>query len=414
MADKEFDRTVINTREKPLSVDINQLQSQSDRTLRAMLRQMLASTFWNTAAQSTGIIDFATQWFSGFLGDSFKVRSTYPAPTMNVYVNGGYGFVATLLDLVTNIGGVAGLNDLDPYKPLILETPQTFAVPANSSGVLRHDIIEVNYSRRLENSISRETLDPALQQFVAGNVDKTLAFINDGRLGQVTSPAASTADISYKVGTGGTRPSVTPGYIKLADIAVPSGATQITTAQIGDERNLLAPNNEIKITGTVTMPRDNPAKPTELTVHAPAGVEVVAWGGSSLDVDLGAVVFLLILAGAPTQLAFGHARVVTPPSGGIATGGVPILAADGNSMVPVVNRITGAFEFLWWSDGSYTYPMAHYPAVNAGEVIYSLGAVCLSPTGTQSRAALPASIQYEFDITLIPQSIAAPPYHADP
>jgi uncharacterized protein YaiE (UPF0345 family) len=413
MADREFDRTVFNTREKPLSVDLNQLQSQHDRSLRAMVRQMLSSTFWNATQQAAGLIDFATQWFTGFMGDGFKVRSTFPA-TMNVYVSGGYGFVATLADEATNIGGIQGVNDLDPYKPLVLELPQTFTVPANSSGVLRHDIIEVNYSRRLENSTSRETLDPALQQFVAGNVNKTLAFDNEGRLGQVTMPAVSTADISYKVGTGGSRPAVTPGYVKLADIAVPSGVTAITTAHIGDERNLIAPNNEIRITGTVTVPRNNPGKPTELTVHAPPGVEVVAYSGFAGDSDLGAIVEIMVLAGAPTQLAFGRAHVVTPPAGGIAAGGIPILATDGNGTVPIVRRLNGAVDLPLWTDASYTYPMAHSAAVNAGLVVYYLGAVCIGPTGTLSKGALPASIQYEFEITLIPQSVPAPAYNADP
>ena len=48
MADRAFDRTIINPLEKPLSSDINQLQSQQDSTLRRMFERLFSSAIPGT------------------------------------------------------------------------------------------------------------------------------------------------------------------------------------------------------------------------------------------------------------------------------------------------------------------------------------------------------------------------------
>ena len=267
MADRAFDRTIINPLEKPLSSDINQLQSQQDSTLRRMFERLFSSAIPGTNDRPYGSR-------SGFLGDSFKVRPTSPTG-MNVLVTRGVGFIYNPSDVPVAIGGVLGLDDRSGYKPLLLDADQTIAVPANTSGATRYDIIEVCYSRRAENNSSRQILDPIAEQFSAAGVNKTLGIANDGRIGSVASPAASTADISYKTGgsSSAARPDVTSGYVKIADVVVINGATHITPNCIGQERSILTPDNHMHIRGVLTINvADGTA--TALTYDAPPGVEV--------------------------------------------------------------------------------------------------------------------------------------------
>ena len=406
MADREFDRTAFNTRERPLSSDLNQLQSQHDRTLRALLRQMFSTSFCSPALQTDGFTDFGTLWLSGFIGDSFKVRSNLPA-SMKIYVTDGYGFIVNAVDLVSGIGGVQGVNDLDPYKPVILEYPQSLTVPANATGSTRYDIVEVCYDRRMENANSRQILDPTTQQFVAGSVNKTLAFDNDGRTGQVTSPALSTAGISYKVGSGGTRPSVTPGYVKIADITVPNGATSIGLGNINDERNLLAPYNCFRVAGSVGIPKGGVVKPTFLRLtEAPPGVEVLAYGGSAVNGSEGPVL-LLILAGQPSQLVTGR---FWSTCGSIVAYALPLPAVGAG--IPAVLR-ADASTYPGCFNSPYTFPAARPVPPGAGIIVLGMSIMALDDDGSVGIANINDPIVHYFDILVSPQ-MATPPVYPTP
>jgi hypothetical protein len=256
------------------------------------------------------------------MADSFKVRPTNPTG-MTVKVTRGVGFIYAPSDEPTAIDGVVGLDDRSGYKPLLLEADQTLTVPPNSSGSTRYDIIEACYSRRTENSSSRMVLDPVTQQFTATGLNKTLAVANDGRTGQVTSPALSTADISYKIGgtNSASRPAVTPGYVKLADVVVANGATHITPNCIGDERSLLTPDNSIRIRGVVGLAS---GAANALTYAAPPGVEVygVQSEFGALAILAGQadyfVVVLTTIANTPTVCRVGDSSGITGINSGVS------------------------------------------------------------------------------------------------
>lgn len=230
--DLPFDRTNIGLRERPVSSDINRAESQVYRTITDLMQQLIGGG--------------ATSPHSGFIGGGLSVSALSPA-AMSVQVTPGIGFVYDATDLPSNIGAtdLEAVDDLSPYKPLVLMGPVQFAVPAAPIGPnTRIDIIEVRVNRLLVDSTPREQLDVPSKTFLAHNFYKTLTFALDGFSGSVASPAASVAAISYKIGTAafpGLAPATTPGYIKLCEINVGSGVVVINPADIIDKRTKLSP-----------------------------------------------------------------------------------------------------------------------------------------------------------------------------
>lgn len=275
--DNAFDRMNIGLRERPLSADINRLQSQQDRTVRELMRAIFAGRASNTSAANASR--------NGFIGDGLRVVPVSPA-AMQVQVSAGFGFIYDAVDVPANIGStdLEGVDDRSPYKPVFLSTAHVFNVPAAPAGPnTRIDIIEVKVDRRLENSLTRRALDPGTKAFVDKSFFKTLAFGLDGRTGQVTEPASSAAGLSYKIGVAGnpgTVPATTAGYVKLAEILVGSGVATITMAAgsggaIVDRRPLLGPGGVI--VGSVSWrQRWNAGAPIVdiLDVCGPPGIDI--------------------------------------------------------------------------------------------------------------------------------------------
>ncbi len=252
MADFPYDRTIINPLERPLSVDIDQLQSQIDRAVRDTLRRMF---------QISGTVQ------SGFLDTGLKVTQN-GVPDMNVLVTPGVGFQDLTGDVPTAIGGITGVDDRSPYKPLPLNATMTIAIDAApGAGQERYDIIEVKTDRRSENNLSRDVLNVGTGLFVPTLVNKTLAFSLDGRNGRVVSPSNSTTGVGYKVGTAaavGTAvvPSTSPGYVPIATIYVGPTVTSILNANITDRRVGIGPTpgdgtvtTAKLVAGAVTRPK---------------------------------------------------------------------------------------------------------------------------------------------------------------
>lgn len=279
MADNAWDRSIINALERPLSSDINALQSQEDRSLRDLLARLLGS-------RVSGSSDVAANPQSGFLGEGFKVRPPV-APGLSVRLAAGLGFQYLPADVPTSIGGVVGVNDLSSYKPLPLLAEASIAgIPAGpAAGQDRYDIVEVRMNRVAGNPLSRNVLDPLTGIFVPTLVNKTLSFTLDGSTGQVTSPSNSTAAISYKVGvpvaTGvfnpANIPATTPGYVRVAVIFSKNGnmTAGITRANIIDDRTLLCENGVMSLGVACSVPTGAASPPTSATLTGPSGVEVV-------------------------------------------------------------------------------------------------------------------------------------------
>ena len=273
MADNPFDQTNYGLRERPVSADWNQLSSQLYMTIRE------AHRYIHDARVSAG--SSAAQSISGFHGAGLRVVPSTPAG-MSVAVSAGLGFMFAPTDIPTDLGAtdLESVDDRSPYKPLIVQTPQTFNVPvAPSSPNSRIDIIEVRNPRRLENAIPRRQLDPNTLQYDDHIFNKTLAFqIDNLQCGTVTDPSPSTAPLSYKTGTSGNPglvPPTTPGYIKIAEVLVPNGATSIGAIGIIDRRALLFAGGVGRFSGRWRV-QWNSGSPTAtaIAIAAPPGIDV--------------------------------------------------------------------------------------------------------------------------------------------
>jgi len=139
MANNPFDRVIINSRERPVSSDINQAQSQIDRTLRFYLDQFFGSRASFTDPKAGTPIN-------GFIGNGFRAEQDNPAG-LTVVVPLGLGFKTDAADTPSAIGGIPGVDDLSRYKPLLLLSDATIATPAPDPTNPRIDIIEVNINR---------------------------------------------------------------------------------------------------------------------------------------------------------------------------------------------------------------------------------------------------------------------------
>jgi hypothetical protein len=168
MADKPFDREVINVRERPLSSDVDLIGSYADQAIRETLRQIYSKR--TSFSDPTNVPSP-----SGFIGSAFAPRAA-AVPAMTVTVKAGLGFIDNPADVPFTVGGVSGVNDLSPFKPLTLTADEVITVPAADPVNPRIDIIEVQYDRRLQDASSRDILNPITGIFAPGAVNKTLSF----------------------------------------------------------------------------------------------------------------------------------------------------------------------------------------------------------------------------------------------
>ena len=291
MANNPYDRVVIHTRERPLSSDINQAQSEIDRTTRYWLDQFLLprAALGDPRAGSP---------VSGFLGNGFRVEEDSPAG-LSVVVPAGTGFKLDAADTVSAIGGIPGVDDLSRYKPLVLLGDATVAVPAPDPTNPRIDIIEVNINRRLADPSNRNVLNPTTGVFDSTSVQKTLAWNVGTSIGTVTTPASSTAALSYKTGIASATPAIPPtsaGYIKIAEILVAGGVTQIDQNNVNDLRNVLGVHNVRRVVARGTF---SGGAVTLDALHTSPGVEVAfndAGGTRQMYIKAGNVVGLVPVA----------------------------------------------------------------------------------------------------------------------
>lgn len=283
-----FDQIIFNERERLLSSDMNRQNSQAQRMFRQFLRTMFSR---QTSANGLSVAQ------SGFIGDSFLIQATSPA-SLDVTVRAGMGFIDDSGGNGTDINSVVGMDDRCAYKPLYLDSAQTFTVPAPDATNPRFDIIEAKYERWLGDSSSRDIFDNGLAKYLPATVYKTLAWMLDGRVS--TNGAAS---LNYKSGTPAgspSAPSTTAGYVKLGEIYVPALAPSV--AVLRDTRKILAPYGRAFCDLTVTIPH-TAATPTIVSLAAPPGVRAFV-----KNTVAGAfTVFILPGAAAANPVAVGSA-----------------------------------------------------------------------------------------------------------
>lgn len=295
-------RVVINVGERPVSADINQLQSDLQDTQMAAAAALLAAS--SAIASGTS----ATPSFENagaFLGDGFFVDATSPTPALSVTVRPGLGYISNPSDKPQNLQPplvgtqTNGVDDVAPLKPMPLSAQQTFAVPTPDTVHGRYDIIEATYYRRFEQQQSRDIINPLAGTVTANLVDKVLAYYLDDQLGTVVTPAASTAGISYKQGVAAASPVPppgTPGYVTLATIFVPANATAIQQSNIIDVRPLSFPSGLSRVSGAFTVTTPDGVNVTGMTgyIQAPPGVRAAALCPANLVAN---GVKLFVLAG---------------------------------------------------------------------------------------------------------------------
>jgi len=281
-----FDRSILHNLERPLSSDLNRVQSQLDRTLRDTLRQIYAQRISPVLDPGDDQMNASV----GFIGDSFKVRPEIPA-SGNIRVSSGLGFMvnpspASSLTATNPNVPVGGLDDLSLYSPLPLSSVVTFAVPtAPAAGFGRKDIIQVKADRHSENPLTRGIWDTILKKFTGTLVDKTYAWDLLTRTETVVSPAVGTFGLVYKKGVAGayadddsflaagTVPDTAadPGYVKVATINVRPAATTFDENVIVDWRPLLFPGGVGHVGASLQLNTTTNTL-TFLRLHAPPGV----------------------------------------------------------------------------------------------------------------------------------------------
>lgn len=274
MGNFPFDRCVVNTRERPLSSDIDRgfsLVAQALSEIMDRLTQVRASFGDDTAAQITG---------AGFNGDGFKVRAI-ATPAMQVRASQGLGwFFDSTPDV--SIGSQPGLDDRARLRPLVLPSDEVINVPAApAGGSERYDIVEVALGRLLTDQVSRNVLTATPPfAFNPTLVYKTLTFDLNGQSAVVAAPSASTAPLSLKTGVvapTGTAvvPPTTAGYAKISEIYVGGAVTAIQPNVIKDLRTMLYPGGVIPV-GIEAGVLNNvaPGTPSIGGLTAPPGIGV--------------------------------------------------------------------------------------------------------------------------------------------
>jgi len=329
MADAPFNRTPIYPLEKPLSVDVNQGFSQSDRTLRDTFFRLLGGA-------------------SGFLRSGFQCQASGP-PAMSVVLAAGTAFQDAPTDTPAAIGGVLGVDDLCRYKPIILSNDLTVAVPTAPVANSRIDLIEVRYNRQLDNSQSRQFLDPTTDAFSPAFQPKTLDFNVDATMAYYAAAATPTTAFAYKsgvVGASPAAPAVDTGYMPIAYITVGTGVLTIVAANIADARAMIAP---AAYAGRQTFTANGTYTPTPGAVMAliracgggggSGGIHCTAGNVAAAGAGASGVTVEKLMTAVSGQLTGG--AVVIGAGGTAGPGGAGLLpGGDGGDTSAVVNGVT--------------------------------------------------------------------------
>lgn len=328
-----FDRTIINPRERPLGSDINQAQSQLDRTIRRVL-DLTTRPRWATLVEpavapadyeSKSRSETDTAGVSGvsasFVSDGFKARA-FKTPTMNVWLRGGIGFKTSTPQ--TFISGISGIDDLESSQPLVINDDQTIAVPAADPTNPRFDIIEVAVDRRIEAPSSRDVFNVLAGKFLPDLVNKSLSYVLDGQVS-----INGSMPINYKTGTPNPSPATptnTTGYVTIARVRVDAAVVSIGQESIVDQRFIRAPGGVVSGGGSYIS--GSTAHFGSVDFNAPPGIEfalvqgapygqtVYVWGPQQFR---GFTFCVSVEPGADFHYATGGPNFIGPADGTIQT-----------------------------------------------------------------------------------------------
>lgn len=267
MSNAPWDRVAVNPLEKPLSSDIDQLETYWHSTLLDLLYN-----------QHSSRISYSDPTFKGqpvfnglgaaFVGAGFMLGV---GSGLVAHVLPGHGFFSnSVVPPELNLSGLIGMSDLAQIKPLFLSVAQDIALAAADPTNPRVDLVEVKLGRRYMDSLSRDVLNTTTGQFVPTLINKTLSYALDGQTSR-----DGTAAINVKTGTPAgspVAPGLDAGYVKLGELYVPANAVSLDASKISDFRRMFLPNGILRVSGTVLA--SNAASPTLESVIAPPGVKV--------------------------------------------------------------------------------------------------------------------------------------------
>ena len=379
MANRAFDQTIINVREKPLSSDINQGFSTVYRSVREKWRREVAHRTAN------GVTTASSHAALAFVGDGFQVQPL-SVPAMSVQVIDGIGLAWAPGATATDINGALSCDDREDAKPVALDTTKTIAVPAADAVNPRIDIVEVQYRRQVGNPLSRLVLDIGTRRFVPGLVNKLLTWA----LGDLVPTVNSAGAINYKTGTPAgvpAAPATTAGYTKIAEVHVAALAASIVGSNIIDLRKQLAPSG-VHTIGVKAEFNTTTGAISNVVVSAPPGVLIGLRGllnflGSARP----ALQLLLFVPGEPAagRLFTSHVEVQQGRTG----------ATSAEGLTPVISNqfvLTGANTVTSLATGA---PAAYWPnpspALPVGAAVFESTAAILgwNSLGPDWLGALP-------------------------
>lgn len=283
-----FKRVLIPLRQRPTSTDLNRLQERIYESVRALstmgfAKPAISGTFANRHSLLGG---------QGFHGTGFFAEPDAANTPWGVTVKLGMGMALLGPTSATDIDSCSGA-DWDGAGglsvPLLLSSDQGFTIPtAPSAGNSRIDIIEVRPQYTATEASTIGIFNTATRVFDAPTRNKSLVWDLLGLTGNVTSPASSTAAISYKQGvpaagaiTAATEPSTTSGYVKIARINLDNNGgalAAVSQDMIADYRPLLFPKGGFDVAANLAVPGIAAGVATgEATrVDAPGGVRLFA------------------------------------------------------------------------------------------------------------------------------------------
>jgi hypothetical protein len=259
-----FKRVLVPLRQRPTSTDLNRAQ---ERILES-LRSGLSATFAKPALSGSFANRHSLLSGYGFHGTGFFVEVDAANTPWGVSIKPGFGLAIAGPTSASDIDSCSGA-DWDGAGglsvPLLLSSAQGFTIPTiPASGDSRIDIIEVRAQYTATEAATVGIFNTATRVFDAATRNKSLVWDLLGLTGNVTSPSASTAAISYKQGvaatgdiTAATEPATTSGYIKIGRINLDNSAGTLASVSqdlIVDYRPLLFPKGGFDVAANLSIP----------------------------------------------------------------------------------------------------------------------------------------------------------------
>jgi len=277
-----FKRVLVYTLQRPIADDLNHLQTRLVETLRLTWMTMFGESYASTPALS---LLNSTVWQQprGFYSISFFAAPDPTATPYGIFLYPGFGFAPTGPATTTDLAGAPGANWETGASPLLLSTAQTgLSVPSvPAAGHSRIDIIEVRADFDATDPATVGIYNPGTRVFDPTVRNKSFDWDLRNRTGSVTTPAVSTAPISYVIGvdhtggiSGAAEPPTSPGYVKIARINLDGAVASITQALIADLRRPLLPSALVRVSATVDVPGLAAGLGTEavISTNLPQGV----------------------------------------------------------------------------------------------------------------------------------------------